>query len=286
VVVNLSLDKTGSRLLITDDARRLRIFATDKWTLVKEFTNVSHDQVSFAPLANLVSVLKGRKMLLIDMADGAEKAQLALPDEYGMYAVMSPDARRAVVISTLQTSTEEKLQESKWPKDLPSDLEKEMFRQEHDGSQSRIAVVELPTGKILAEQKAHWFTAPPPIHGGGFKWQDDGLMFAPYNGPWVHIDSNAQVKMLKAPAWCNYGLGWSLAGDFCYTGSLATYVRLHNGKEDAKEELAREQLVPGFPEYFHGFGVEADGSAYAVTSAHRMARIDKHGKVVEIKPYF
>jgi sugar lactone lactonase YvrE len=112
------------------------------------------------------------------------------------------------------------------------------------------------------------------------------MVVARYHGPWAEIDVGGQVKLFEAPAWCSYGVGWSPSGDVVYSGSLAEYVLVRNGKPPVKVELAREQRLPGWPEYFCGFGIEADGSGYGVTLDNRVARIGRDGQLVEIKPFF
>jgi hypothetical protein len=283
VVEKLRFNKTGSRLVITDDARRLRFLDTAKWECTKEFEDISSNDVDFAPEVDLLVMAKGDKLFLRTMADGEEKGQAALPEGFSASAVsLSPDGGRSMAICSGLEGREAKLERDKWPKEFKNELDREEFEQKHDGKHSRIVVHEWPAGKASAEQET-WYRLPQdPV----FHWRGKGMVVACYHGPWAEIDAGGKAKLFEAPAWCSYGVGWSPAGDVVYSGSLAEYVQVRNGKPPVKVELARELRLPGWPEYFCGFGIEADGSGYGVTLDDRVARIGKDGQLLEIKPFF
>jgi hypothetical protein len=82
----------------------------------------------------------------------------------------------------------------------------------------------------------------------------------------------------------NHGLGASADGKVLVCGGM------REGLYGPLEGVARVKFtidaLPGWPEHFAGFAVAADGTAYGVTSAFRVVRIGKDGKVMKVAPVF
>jgi hypothetical protein len=44
--------------------------------------------------------------------------------------------------------------------------------------------------------------------------------------------------------------------------------------------------LPGWPEYYKGFGFGPDGTVYGVTTAYRLVRINKNGEAEKVVPVY
>ena len=82
----------------------------------------------------------------------------------------------------------------------------------------------------------------------------------------------------------NYGRGWSADGKLAIGGGLRSgAVCTLDGGTAVKFEVDR---LPGWPEYWGAFCPAADGGFWGVTSACRLVKISKEGKVESTGPVF
>ncbi len=144
--------------------------------------------------------------------------------------------------------------------------------------------IELPSGKELSRTET-WYTSHTYAHEVMFFVADD-IHIMQYNNPCARLDSKGEITLFMSPAFCNYGLGWSASGKVYLAGSLAQGFYCRLGQEPVEFVIPKGDLLPGWPEYFHGFAVRSDGTAFGVTGAGRMAEISSEGKFVRILPFF
>ncbi|HUV38463.1 MAG TPA: hypothetical protein VMY39_02565 [Planctomycetota bacterium] len=286
VVMRLCLSRDGSVLAVTDEAWRLRLLnvATGEF-----FKTVQISTVGFAPAKDLAAatVFRGQPhpyLVLLSIADGSEKARVEVPAGLTPHrTVLSPDGTRAVIMTTPQKGREEELEPGKWPK-IEDDVARKEYGLRHDGKTATILALEMPSGKELW-RKETWFTSHPDAHELMFFVGDD-IYVMQYGNPCARIDSTGKVTLFKSAAYLNYGLGWSASGDVHLCGGLRTGFYCRTGEKPVEFQIPRDDTLPGWPEYFFGFGVTADSTAYGVTSSGRMAEISAGGKLVRIVPFF
>lgn len=287
IIKSMSFAEEGTSLVLRDDGRRLRFLDAATGKYAKTIENVS--KTAFAPRANLVAAVSGKKfsqeqkVLLLDMTTGAEKLSVPLPKGFKVSAMaLSAEGKKLVVVSSDLEGKEEKLPRDKWPKTFESRLAEKEFSAKSDGKHSEVLTFDTSTGKQLSKTES-WYV--PDREALAF-FDGTTLRLMQYGNPCATISEAGEVKAFMSPAFCNYGLGWSADGGTYLAGGLAEGYRVTTGKDPIKFAIPTEDRLPGWPEYFNGFGVGADGVAYGVTSGGRIARISKEGKLLEIVPFF
>jgi len=287
IVQRLSFSRDGSRLAITDDTGRLRILDSATWEPVKEVRDIG--AAAFAPAADvlLVRERKNRLLVLRSMTTGEELGRAALAeDTWPVALVLSPDGKRAMAISGALVGKEKSLPYAEWPRDFKDQVERDTFAQKNDGRHSHVVLYSWPDGKVLSEADV-WYCLPMKSLP---YWRDDEVVVPETGNAWAAISCKGDVRLLEWPGWYCDGLGWSPSGDCIFISRIGGYAFLRRGDKPVKVELKDGQKLPGGlgleQETFLGFGFGSDGVVFGVTSDSRIARIDKSGKLVEIKPFF
>ena len=100
----------------------------------------------------------------------------------------------------------------------------------------------------------------------------------------MKIDPKGEVEYFELSHGYNYARAASADGSVVWTGGLRDGART---KIPGLEAAAfRMDKAPGFPEYYKAFSVADDGTAYAGTTAFRVAHIDAEGKIVKVAPIY
>jgi hypothetical protein len=287
VVRRLAMNKDGSVLAVTDDANRLRLLNVAKGVFFKTVPKIG--AVGYAQDLAAVTVPRsqggGSDLVLLSTVDGSEKAKVKLPDGFYPHRLaLSPGGAKVVMLSSPHDGQEEKVERADRPKEFKSDMARKEYDLRHDGKTATVLTVELPSGKELSRTET-WYTSHTYARELVFFVGED-IFIMQYNNPCAKLDSKGDVTLFKSAAFCNYGLGWSASGDVHLCGGMDTGYYCRAGQAPAKFTIPGDDRLPGWPEYFNGFGVKGDGTAYGVTSAGRIAEISSEGKLVRIIPFF
>jgi hypothetical protein len=188
--------------------------------------------------------------------------------------------KRLVVLTASRPGPERKVASRDIPRALTG-LAREEFRLKNDGQVSTLRTVEVPSGKVVRERTL-WYTSD----------SDTTLLMPAGDVTWVlnfanvcaRIAADGTTKLFQTGLVFNHGRGASPGGKVLVAGGLraGTYGPPEGGKRVAFEI----DRLPGAAEYFASFAVRADGSAFGVTSACRVVRLSKEGKVEKVTPVF
>ena len=113
---------------------------------------------------------------------------------------------------------------------------------------------------------------------GDFAW------IVPYDDVCARITPKGDVTIFEVTTSYNYGRGWSADGKLAIGGGLRSgAICTLDGGTAVKFEADR---LPGWPEYWAGFTTAADGGFWGVTSACRLVKLTKDGKVESTDPVY
>lgn len=276
----LAFNKDGSRLLLEDDDEVLHFFDTSNW---KELSTVPDAaDCSFAPGADLLAAVGSRPkpcIRFLSMTDGSEKGKAELaarPLCVGLDATGTKAA--ALTEINAKESEEKKLESAAMPKDLKGAARKD-WTQRNDGKTSTLSWFEAPTGKAGATSKV-FYSAYGRLHmflAGG------AAHVVTYDDACVRLTEAGEGTIFEVTGSYNYGRASSPDGKTVVGGGLRSGAIGAPGGATAKFEV---DSLPGWPEYYAGFAFAPDGTCYGVTSASRLVRITKDGKVEAAVPIF
>ncbi len=281
-IVFLAFNRDGSRLLLEDDSESLRLFDAATWKLLERVPRCSGAVISRA--ADLVAVrdrssYPEARLRLLSLTDVKEKGTVELTERAAAYA-FDAEGKKLVMVSEGRAGAEKKLPLSE-PSPKLSELGRREFRQRHDGMVSSLLTVEVAKGKVLRAVPL-WYTSDSDSTqlavAGGKVWVTN------FNNTCARIEASGATALFETGLTFNHALAVSPDGKLLACGGMreGLYGPLEGGKR-VKFEL---EALPGWPEYFGGFAFAPDGIAYGVTSAFRVVRIDKAGKVVKVAAVF
>ena len=281
-VGHLAFNKNGKRLLIEDDEESLHFVDMETNMIVhvikkRGYISTSHD-------ANLMAADSGAwreiTLLFLSLTNGDEKGKVVLPGRWAAFALDAAGKRLAVLSQQEKSDKEKKVEWSKIPKELKGAARKE-FVQKNDGYISTLTIYEVPSGKELAKHDL-WYSSRKDTTE--LILTDDAVYSINYDNACAKIDDKGEVTMFEVETGYNYGIGVSGDRKAFLAGGLrdAAYVTL-DGLKTVKLKLDR---IPGWPEYFERFTFTPDGTGYGVTSAFRLIKISKEGKVEKMVPVY
>ena len=192
----------------------------------------------------------------------------------------APGKRLAVLSEPTKSDKEKKVEWSKIPKELKGAARKE-FVQKNDGYVSTLTIYEVPSGKELAKHDL-WYSSRK--NSTELILTDGAVYSINYDNACAKIDDKGEVTVFEIETGYNYGIGVSDDRTVFLAGGLrdAAYVTV-DGLKSVKLKL---DPIPGWPEYFERFTFTADGTGYGVTSAFRLIKISKEGKVEKTVPVY
>jgi WD40 repeat protein len=278
----LAFNRDGRRLLVEDDSESLQFFDTAGWKVLETVPRCSGAVVSAT--ADLVAVrdrsaLRNDRLRFLSLSDGKVKGEIELEERASAYA-FSPDGKRLVLLTASREGDEEKVPISKAPAEL-SELERKEFRLKHDGRVSTLRTLEVPSGKAVRQVQL-WYTSDSDstrlVVRGERTWVLN------FNNTCARIDAKGKTRLFETGLLFNHGLGTSGDGKLLVCGGMGE--GLYGPIEGGKRIAFKIEALPGREEVFAGFAVAADGTAYGVTSAFRVVRIGKDGKVSKVAPVF
>lgn len=276
-IYEMEFNKDGSVLVVEDTSETLYFLSTSNWEISKKVYKAG--RFSAAPQADLLagfeSGWKKSTVKVLSMNDGQEKAKLET--EAKVLAVgLSPDATRLMVISEGPKDAEPK---ENPPKELRN-LERDTFRQKHDGKVSVVTEYEVPSMKKLSEHTVFY----TPHNAKAVVYQNGVCIVLTYDNVNARI-ADGQVTLFQSENSFNYGAGAAGNSTVMLSGGLrkGTYYNL---SQEMKTTPFTINSLPGWPEYFEGFGVGPDGTGYGVTSAYRLVVVRPDGTVDRVVPIY
>ncbi|MCU0722740.1 MAG: hypothetical protein MUC63_03860 [Planctomycetes bacterium] len=277
-VGNLCFNRDGSRLVVEDDDETLFLLDTAEWKTVLSVPKTGY--VSCAPLADCLAAYRQERassIVFLSMTDGKQLGSVPLTEKVAALG-LSPDGKKCVVL----TESKKEGEDAVAYKDIPADVkgfDKNVFQQKHDGRTCTFLAFEAPSGAKVSEAKL-WFTTS--LSRSLVAVREDAAYVFNYDNENAKIAFDGTTTLFPTQNGFNYGLGFS-ADQTCFlSGGLRDGTRGSiDGSNQVKFQLDRLQ---GWPEYFEGFGFHADGTGYGVTSAFRLVKLDKDGKVLACVP--
>ena len=275
-IYEMAFNRDGSTLVVEDTKETLYFFDTATWKIKNQVKKAGN--FSAAPKVDLLAGMnpgyKKSRILLLSMSDGKQQGIIEHPGK-ALVIGLSPDGKKLVVLSDGPRDIEPK---KKAPKKLRG-LERAAFLQQHDGRTGVFTQYDVASGKQTRQQTVFY-------NPGGFVGMalaGDAcyvLSYSNLNGKW----QGDSFEMFHSQNSYNYGAGVSSDHKRFATGGLRdlTYVEL-DGLKMLKQKISS---LPGWPEYFKGFGFGPDGSLYGVTTAYRLVVISPQGKLVKVVPIY
>lgn len=274
-IYEMEFNKDGSILVVEDVSESLYFINTKDWQTIK--TIPKSGLMSTAPAVNLVAGVKpGYQMSTVkffSMTDGTQKGEVKFPAEVigiGLNAM----GNRLVLLAKGPKDKEAK---QPVPKDLKG-LDRDVFKQKNDGQVSIIAEFEVPAGKKIKENTSFYYVISPVILVG-----EKITYILNYSNVNAKIEGD-NITLFNGESSYNYGIGISPDRNYILLGGLrkGTYIEVAGLKQTT---FSIEQL-PGWPEYYKGFGFAADGTGYGVTTAFRLIKINKTGAIEKAIPIY
>jgi hypothetical protein len=275
-VGGLAFSRDGTRLVIEDETDTLHLMDTSTAKVSVKLANMNGmladplgDQLIVRDLSEpekqrlrRLSTLKLEDLGVIDLDDRASAYRL---DATG---------KRLIILGASRPGDEKRVPANEVPRELTG-LARWTFRLKYDGLVSQLTTVDLATGKPL-ERATMWYTS-----------DSENTLVVPagkttYILNRVNICAKVvgdKIDLFETPDRINYALGISPDNKTLLTGGIGTGT---HGPVEGKRTRFDVETLPGQAEMFTRFAVRADGSAVGVTSAFRVVRISREGKVEKV----
>lgn len=281
-IVELQFNKDGGKLLAEDTDGALHLIDAKTWKVEKNSPKAG--SMSAARDADLVAGLNadynGQIVRILSMSDLSEKGQVKF-EKGQKVAAMSLDAggkRLAVWLESVNDDSEPK--GAKPPADLKG-LAAEDFKLKNDGKTSMVMVFKVPGGEKISEHKLYY---SPSITGARALFQGDNVLVVNYMNLNAKITPEGEVTLFDLDNSFNYGLGFAPDQSVIMSGGLS--VGTYTKTADLTKTVFKPDRLSGWPEYFKGFVVAKDGTAYGSTSAYRIIKVKPDGAFDRSVPVF
>lgn len=267
----LTFSPDGSKLLIEDTNASIFIVNSQSWTIEKEVKNASF--LSPADKVNLCAVMStSKEVSFLTMSDGSLKGKVTIDKEIASFAINPDGTRLAILTKDEKDESEKTITSADIPKDLKNAARRE-FEQKNNGKTAQFIIYEAPSGKELFRSKVFYTTSS----GATMMFDGQDVIIVNYSNENARITAKGEVTVFELANSFNYGIGMSRNHSFLATGGLSTgtYTKV---KELGMLSFTTDKL-PGWPEYFKGFGFAPDGTAFGSTSGYRIVKIKQDGSV-------
>jgi hypothetical protein len=275
----MAFNQDGSVLVIEDTSETLSFYRLSDWTKLAEVKNAG--RFSASPAADRIAGLQpGWKKSLVKLMSFTDGSLISTIQYPGKVLAMGMDAGAAqlVLFAEGPQDREAKISSGAIPKNLAG-IEKKRFLQENDGRVSIMIEYDLKTGEKKSEKEIFYTpgTTPKVIV------LEDFILVFNYNNSNASISANG-ITLFETDNSYNYGMGLSSDRKTFVSGGLrsGTYCEI----SALKMKPFKIDTLPGWPEYFIGFGFAPDGSVYGTTTAYRIIKIDPRGVVRNSIPVY
>jgi WD40 repeat protein len=274
-IYEMAFNGDGSTFIIEDTSETLYFLNTRDWQVISKVPKAG--SMSTAPKKNLVagisSGFKKSTIKLMSMSDGVMTGQISFPGKVTAVGV-NPGGNRLVILAKGAANQEQK---NPVPKELKG-LEKDIYKQKNDGKVSILAEFEIPSGKKISEKTIFYAAGKPVILVG-----EKTISIIDYSNVNANIKGE-QISIFKGKSSYNYGMGISPDRKTVMMGGLRSGT-LWFPQSDEMITFKIDKL-PGWPEYYKGFGFSKDGTCYAVTTAYRLIKLDNRGNILNAVPVY
>ena len=281
-IVGLQFNKDGNVLLAEDTDGTLHLIDVKTWQEKKNLPKAA--SLSAAGKVDLAAGLNadynGNIIRFLSMTDLSEKGQVKF-DKGQKVAALGLDAegkRLAVLFESVNDDSEPK--GTKPPTALKG-LEADEFKLKNDGKTSKLMVFKVPGGDKISENKLYY---SPSVTGARILFQGENVMVVNYSNLNASIDAKGAVTLFGLNNSFNYGIGFSSDQKFLLSGGLSvgTYTKV----ADLGQTVFKPDRLSGWPEYFKGFALAGDGTAYGSTSSYRIIKIKAGGVFEKSMPVY
>jgi hypothetical protein len=272
----MTFNRDGTVLVVEDVTETLHFISSANWVINKQIENAGNFSASrgadllagFEPGQNQ-SVVK-----LFSMTDAQAKGEIEVP-ALVLAVALNPAGNRLAVLSLAEGGLEE---EKATPRELRG-LEREDFRQKHDGKVSRLDLYELPSLKKISENVLFYC----PHNPRAMLLNQRGCLVLAYDNVNAQV-LGGQVRLFMGENGNNYAACTSPDGLDLVSGGLRKGTFYDPASLTTKPFTIN--TLPGWPEYFLGFDFSPQGLAYGVTSAYRLVIIRPDGNILQVVPVF
>ncbi len=277
----LMFNKDGTKLVMETDEDCVRLYDVATWKPAGRADKATW--VNAAQDADLMAALEDDwekpKIHFMSMTTLVAAGSVTLKERVAAFALDAEGKKLAVLTEGKEEG--EKKAEGDRPEELEGAAANE-WDQKNDGQTCKLVVYEVPSGKELASFSL-WYTSS----GSGstdLLVDASGVTVVNYYNVNAKINDKGEVTLFETKNSYNYGRGVSQDRKAFLCGGLrdATYTTVQGM---AMTQFEIDQMA-GWPEYFEFFTFAKDGSAYGVTSAFRLVKISKEGKVEKTAPVF
>ena len=281
-IINLEFNKDGSTLVVEDSDGTLHLLDTGNWQEKKNLPKAG--SMTTAPLVDLAAGLdpdyNGHVIRILSMSDLSEKGQLKFEKGRKVVAIGldAQGQRLAVMFESVNDESEPK--GAKPPAELKG-LEAEDFKLKNDGKTTVLAVYKVPGGELISENKIYY---SPSYTGAKLLFQGENPVVVNYSNLNAIVDAKGNVTLFALQNSYNYGLGFSADQKVIMSGGLS--VGTYTKTADMSGTVFKPDKLPGWPEYFKGFTVASDGTAYGSTSGYRIMKISPSGAFEKSVPVY
>lgn len=222
-------------------------------------------------------------VVVLDLASGQTLAEIELKqlDAEPFAMAFSPDGKTIVEISRQHDNDEAK--EDGWVShDTP--LEETTKLVKADGKGATMRVIDVQAKQV--KQTLPLFYAPDLFSGTSIGFSgNDRLTVLTYNNVNAHIGLDGTIELFRLKELA-YGSGVTHGGQRFYTGSMIHSGHAYNATGEVLAEIKAAEANPGWPEYFETFAFTKDGTAYGLTSAQRIFKLNDEHAMSVVKPVY
>ena len=272
----LAFSRDGTRLVVEDETDTLHLMDVSTGKVLAKRANMNGMLADAASDQLFVRDLTEPEKNRIRRLSTAKLEEQGRIDLEGRAAAFTLDAtgKRLVVLGASQAGDEKRVPANEVPRELTG-LARWTFRLKYDGLVSQLYTIDLATGKV-GERSKLWYTS-----------DSENTIVVPagkttYILNRVNICAKVvgeKIDLFETPDRVNYALGISPDGKTLLTGGMGTGT---HGPVEGKRVRFEVPALPGQAETFTRFTVHDDGSAVGVTSAYRVVRISREGKVEKV----
>ncbi|NUN49114.1 MAG: hypothetical protein HUU15_09840 [Candidatus Brocadiae bacterium] len=278
-VGGLVFSRDGSRLFLEDDEETVHVYETAGWT--ETLTVADCGEIQAAPEGDLLVAIGSRpkpSVRFLSLSDGSDRGRVEVEGRIALVGI-DPAGKTAFVLhDPAADAAEPKADRAAMPKDLKRAGQAE-WQQRNDGQMATIRWIDVAGLKATGDAKL-WYTA----RSGAHAFVRDGVAtVVTYEDLCARITAKGEVSTFEVTGSYNYGRGSSGDRTWIAGGGLRHGALL--GPDGAARKFEVDAL-PGWPEYWGGFTFGPDGTCWGVTSAFRLVRISKDGKVEKTVPVF
>ncbi len=281
--LSIHYNKDGSVFIVHDTSNSLVFYSSETKKPIAEVADAT--LIAIAEKADIIVAsgrVKGRdkdattKLYGYDMSTGKQVVSATAKVGIHGLGVLSDASRIFALSKSLKSEKETK---DKVPTELKG-LERELFRQKHDGKVSQFVTFEK-NGREKGRYTT-WYSAATAVELVAL---GKSILAIVFNNVNAELDRTGKsTKLFKNENRFNYGIGYSIASNQLVTGGLAI-GSITNLKDGSSIEFKIDR-IGGQSEQFKGFAIAKDGTVYGGTTAYRLVKIGPDSGVEKVAPVF